>query len=370
MTLAIILLATLLLAYANGANDVSRAVATLVGSGRASYRTGLAWGTLWTGVGGFAALLFGGAMVKTFTGWVNPDAALGGAFPVSVAVGAAAWVLFAERRGLPVSTSHALVGAVCGVAIAGYGVGSVAWAKIANTLFLPLLVSPLIGIAAAYVLFPATRRVFGATQAAEICLPNPVYRPALAFAGGPGGAGAASGCGPTDLCVPHPTTLAAAGARRMHWLSSGLVAFARAFNDTPKIAAFPIVFFALVPQTTLALPVVFAIVAGAMCVGSLLSGARVTQTMAEKITRLPEETALAANLVSSVLVATAARYGFPVSTTHVTNSAIIGAGICQGGTGAITWTTVRSMALAWVVTLPASAALGSAVFATTRSLLG
>src|SRR5512141_3295204 len=122
MSLVLVLL-TLGLAFANGANDVSKGIATLVGSGTTRYRTAVAWGTAWTLAGGLAAAFFSQGLVATFSGkglLASPPS--GSGFLLAVGCGAIGWLLFANRTGLPVSTTHALTGALCGAGIAAAGV--------------------------------------------------------------------------------------------------------------------------------------------------------------------------------------------------------------------------------------------------------
>src|SRR5438876_6184512 len=97
-----------LLAFANGSNDVSKGIATLVGSGISNWKTAVVWGTLWTVAGGLLAAFASQGLVAVFSGNGFLDRPVsGGAFLASVAIGATAWVLFASRTGLPVSTTHA-----------------------------------------------------------------------------------------------------------------------------------------------------------------------------------------------------------------------------------------------------------------------
>jgi PiT family inorganic phosphate transporter len=93
-----------------------------------------------------------------------------------------------------------------------------------------------------------------------------------------------------------------------------------------------------------------------MGLGNFFGGLRVTEVLAEKVTRMDHAEGLSANLTTSSLVLLSGSLGLPVSTTHVSSSAIIGIGLLKGLNN-IRWTTVRDMVLAWVVTLPASALL-------------
>ena len=361
---------TLALCFANGANDVSKSIATLVGSQTTSYRKGILWGTAWTGIGGIASLYFATEMLKTFSLWVQPGVALDPLFPLSIAVGTTVWVIAAARFGLPVSTTHALVGAICGVATFAYGGDSVAWAKMTDKVLIPLLFSPLIGLVLAFLITPAVKKVFNSTREVALCV---VYRgnnraEMAAMATAQGGVFAIGETADECFCVYYPR-VAKVNADRMHWLSSGLIAFSRALNDTPKLAAVPILFFTMAPQSEISRPLLFGLLTLAMCLGSYLNGTRVTKTMAEKITKIADEEGLAANLTSSLLVGIAARFGLPVSTTHVTNGSIVGVGLRQGGVKAVSWETVRGFLLAWIVTLPCSALLAVITFIVVRALV-
>ena len=109
----------LVLAFANGANDNFKGVATLHGSGRVSFGTAIGWATLTTFAGSAVALLLGSHLVRTFQGHgLVPDELVGEpTFVMAVAVGAASTVLLATRLGFPISTTHSLVGGLVGGAI-------------------------------------------------------------------------------------------------------------------------------------------------------------------------------------------------------------------------------------------------------------
>ena len=147
------------------------------------------------------------------------------------------------------------------------------------------------------------------------------------------------------------------GLDTIHWLSSGLASFARGTNDAPKIVA-----MLLLGSANAAWPsassqlAAFGGVAIAMGLGSYFGGLRVTEVLAEKVTKMNHAEGLSANLTTSCLVLVSGSLGLPVSTTHVSSSAIIGIGLLKDW-NSVGWTTVRDMGLAWVVTLPASALL-------------
>src|SRR3989338_1029919 len=119
----IIIGATLLVAYANGANDNFKGVATLFGSGITDYRKALSWATVTTLSGSIAALFLATRLVKTFTGkGLVPDVVISNpAFLAAVALGAGLTVLLAARFGIPISTTHGLTGALAGAGFAAVG---------------------------------------------------------------------------------------------------------------------------------------------------------------------------------------------------------------------------------------------------------
>src|SRR5881628_2059600 len=159
------------------------------------------------------------------------------------------------------------------------------------------------------------------------------------------------------------------GLDSIHWLSSGLASLARGANDTPKIMAMLLLGSAVAswPSVTVQLGTLAA-VAFAMGLGSYIGGFRVTEVLAEKVTQMDHAEGLSANLTTSSLVLVSATMGLPVSTTHVSSSAIIGIGVLKG-LRAVRWTTVRDMVLAWVATLPAAGILAALAYLILSRLL-
>ena len=351
----------LLLAFANGTNDVSKSIATLVGSGVSHYSRAIAWGTTWTVAGAGLSAFVATSMVKTFsTGFLPPDITIQSSLALSVLSGSIAWVLFASRTGLPVSTTHALTGSLIGTGLLAYGPERLIWSGLVSKIALPLLLSPFLALMVALLLYPSVRFVAARWEGSCICL-VPTYR-ALITINAQGGTKTlyqASGVGPPIAAVPahcarNGLAGVAIGLDSRHWLSSGLTALARGANDTPKIAAMLLLggMAGSWPSSSIQLAT-FGGATLAMGIGSYWGGRRVTEVLAEKVTTMTHVEGLAANLTTSSLVLTSASLGLPVSTTHLSSSAIVGIGLLHGWK-TVRWRTVRDMALAWIVTLPAS----------------
>lgn len=359
----------LALAFANGTNDVSKAIATLVGSGVTNYRTALGWGTMWTMIGASLSAFVATAMVKTFsTGLVQSGIVIPPTVALAVLIGAMTWVLLASRIGLPVSTTHALTGAIVGTGLIAFGSEGLMWPAIVNKIALPLLLSPLLALTVSVSIHPALRLLAAKWDGACLCvMPTSRALVAIDAGGGTRTLFQATGFGQPVVAVPAQCDRAGlrgltVGLDSIHWISSGLASLARGTNDAPKILAMLLLGSAVTswPNTSFQLAA-FGGVTLAMGLGSYLGGLRVTEVLAEKVTHMDHTEGLSANLTTSSLVMVSATLGLPVSTTHVSSSAIIGIGLLKG-LKAVRWTTVRDMVLAWIVTLPVAALFASAVF--------
>jgi len=311
------------LAFANGANDVSKGVAPLVGSGVAGYRSGIAWGTAWTAAGAVLGAAFAGAMLATFgKGLLAPGVTPGLGAAFAALFGAAAWVALATRTGLPVSTTHAIVGAIVGATMTSRGIDAIRWSALVGKVVVPLLLSPVV----AFIL------TAGLVSGVRLQLTR----------------------GPVAECAAHRPDAARATLGHLQWVGSAATSLARGMNDAPKMVALGLAAAALGVGEVVSAPVLYSAVTAGMVVGGLVAGRRVTTLLAEKITVLDTTSGLAANGITALLVAAGAFYGLPMSTTHVAAGGLTGVGAMRGS---VNWATVRQMALAWVVTLPASAAL-------------
>lgn len=350
------------LAYVNGANDVSKGIATLAGSGVSNYRRAIFWGTLWTTYGSLAALELSRALVVTFgkgllTAGVHPT------LPAAMATlaGAAPWVGLATRFGLPVSTTHAIVGSIGGVTTLAYGLGGMNWNALIGKVALPLLLSPVASLLISVAMLRLWIRI---SPSGADCLRAEVVSPGPALSTTVAEVEIARLTFPaTELVTCHKTEIAADSPvafsltlDHLHWLTSASTSFARGLNYAPKMVAITLAAASLsgfAIHTSLS---VYLLIALGIFAGSLYAGRRVTTVLAEKITRMDHREGFIANFVTSLLVGLGAFMGLPMSTTHVASGAIIGIGFRRGG--AINWQRVKEMARAWVITVPAAALLG------------
>ena len=353
---SVLVLLTVGLAFVNGANDVSKSIATLVGSGVGSERRALAWGAAWTVAGALGAGFVSRSLVAVFSGsgvLTNAPASMG--FPMAVGAGAIGWLVIATRTGLPVSTTHALVGGLVGAGVVAQGPAGVSWATVAHKVALPLAVSPLLSLGLVVVIFPTITLLFRRLNRYCVCLERHHLALAPAVPGLPVAAGPALHVIAGAECPPQVLTRVNA-LDSVHWLSAGLASGARALNDAPKMLALG---FAAAPTLGVRSGSLVALVALAMGLGSHIAGRRVLRTLAGKVTRISPDDGLAANLVTSTLVGIASVVAAPVSTTHVATGAIIGIGM-HGRR--LRWKLMGELLLAWVVTVPVAAAIAAATY--------
>ena len=359
-----LLFAAVFLAYANGSNDNFKGVATLYGSGAASYRVALLLATAATFAGCLTSVYLAGALIKAFSGkGLVPDAvASSQGFLLAVAAGAATTVILATRIGMPISTTHALTGALTGAGVVAAG-RDVHLDVLGSAFFLPLLVSPVL---AAFLVIPlykfatASATRLGLESESCVCIGPRQFVPVGRVAFGGNGAAAAIGgiantltvtAGKAPQCVSKYTgtvfgVTVQSAVDVVHYLSAMSVSFARGLNDTPKIAGL------LLALKAFQIEVSMLAIAAAMALGGLVGARKVAETMSNKISSMNDGQALVANLVTAGLVISASRHGLPVSTTHVSVGAISGVGLVKGTAHGA---TIRNILMAWVATLPFAA---------------
>lgn len=305
------------MAYAEGANDVSKVVATLVGSGIATYRKAILFGTICTALGALFAVVLAKEVTVTLTkGLFVSTSPIKEEFAIAALAGAIAWVLIATRFAMPVSSSHAIVGSIMILGAFVFGPAQIRWDSVWSRVILPMAGSPLIAIPIAFILYFLIQY------------------------------------------LPRSISLGS-----WHWFSAGAASFARGLNDAPKIAALGVLFYLVdyKVQSSIDILFIFSVVTAGMTLGSLVEGKRVTETLAERVTIIDHREGLAANATTAFLVIFASRLGLPVSITHIISFSIIGLG-ARKGFEAVSWRTVSKVAFSWFVTLPLSGVLAIATY--------
>ena len=309
---ALLFVAACCVAFTNGANANFKGVASLYGTGTTSLRAALYWGTLTTLIGSLAGIFLASDLISRFGGkGVVPDTLVESPdFLCAVAMGAAGTSFLASRFGFPVSTTHALVGALVGAGLAGSG-AEVRFDGLGKTVLLPLLLSPALAAALGAMVYLFLRLV--------------------------------------RLAPDHRTRTLDV----LHYLSAGAASFARGLNDTPKIVALLATFPAL------EIPWAFVIVALMMAMGGLLDADRVAETLGKKVTAMNPGQGFAACVATAGLVTTASYHSLPVSTTHVSVGSLLGIGVT---TRQAHWRKIVEILFAWVSTVPCGAALAAIAY--------
>jgi len=388
-----------------GANDVANSMGTSVGSKAVTLRQALVIAGVLEFTG---AVLFGHEVSETLaTEIVNP--ALFADAPqvlligmVSVLIACGVWLQIATSRGLPVASSHAVVGAIAGFSACAVGINAIAWSSI-GLITLGWLVTPLLSASVAAIFYITIKRwildqsnrleqldewipwlsvalvsIFGVIVLPPIIdtpfvakLPFPSHDVPLII-------GAIAACGITlnswrQLSKTNPSAPASVERifAKFQLLSACFVAFAHGSNDVGNAIA-PLAVIAYinatggVPLNGLTIPLWILVLGGAGIVAGLaVWGKKVIATIGESIIPLQPSGGFCAELATATTILLASRLGLPVSTSHALVGGVVGVGLVQNRKS-IQFKTLQGIALAWVVTIPISAGLGAIFFSVAR----
>jgi PiT family inorganic phosphate transporter len=359
-------LVTIFLAYANGANDNFKGVATLFGSETLNYKVAICWATLTTFAGSICSLILARELLKNFSGkGLVPEAiANTNEFHLAVALGAGLTVIITTLTGFPISTTHGIVGALTGAGLMAIGT-KVNFSALGKSFFVPLLLSPIIAIllgAIAYSFCRYLRIAIGINKAWCVCAGQ---RQELVPITNPNNTSILQMVVTPDITIDNQENCRQRYLGKFwginsqtlvdtcHFLSAGIVSFARGLNDTPKIVALLLI----VP--VLSLKGGMLAVGSGMAIGGLLNAKKVAITMSKKITTLNSGKGLSANFMTGLLVIFASKFGLPVSTTHVSVGSIFGVGLINQNADIKVFSQVL---LSWVLTLPIAAIFSGIVY--------
>jgi len=363
MILITLVIAVLFLSYSNGANDNFKGVATLFGSKTTSYKKAISWASVTTFAGAIAALFLAQTLVKNFSGkgLVPDELILNPIFAISIALGAALTVFIATKIGMPISTTHALVGGLFGSGVMAIGT-AFNFAKLGNTFLMPLFVSPILAASLSlivYLIFRKTRKKLGINKETCICISEnetAIQTNNLSITSGISNNIEFSRCEKITTEVYAGTILGITAQKvldTLHFLSAGVVSFARGLNDTPKIVGLLLVANAFNVQLGIFL------VAIVMLIGGLLNAKKVGVLMSKKITPMNHGQGFTANMITGLLVTTASIHGLPVSTTHVSVGSIFGIATASKKADK---KVIYKILWSWCLTLPIAAFLSAGIY--------
>lgn len=241
-------------------------------------------------------------------------------------IGAMFWNVVTWLKGIPSSSSHALVGGLIGAGIAHAGIGGVQWAGLNKTLLF-IVLSPLLGMVLSMLIMLVTSWAFARTS----------------------------------------NRAAERSFRFLHLISSGTYSLSHGLNDAQKTMGIitVLLFSTGYLHGKFAVPHWVAIACYvAMGLGTLSGGWRIIETMGSRITKLSQHQGFSASAGGTITVFTASLLGIPVSTTHTITGSIIGAGTAKRAS-AVRWGVAGNVVVAWIITIPASAAVGAAFYGLT-----
>jgi PiT family inorganic phosphate transporter len=303
--------------YVNGFHDTANAIATSVST--RALRPDHA--ILMSATANFVGALTGTAVAKTISSGIasTPDGAEGQIIVAAALVGAIAWNLITWRLGIPSSSSHALIGGLIGSVIAASGTGALKLDGILGKVVVPLVSSPILGVVIGFlfmvVLLNAFRRV-------------------------------------------HPRKLNDR-FRRLQVVSAAFMAFSHGSNDAQKtmgIMTLALVAGGILPHDAKIPLWVILLAASAISLGTAAGGWRIIRTMGQRVVKLDPVHGFAAETTAATIILGASSFGMPVSTTHVISSAIMGVG-SSDRFSAVRWGVAGNIAIAWILTIPASGAM-------------
>ncbi len=307
--------------FTNGFHDTANYVATWVGTRALSPRTAVAISAAANLAGAFATV----AVAKTIGKDLIDTNLITNQVLLAALLGAISWNLFTWWIGLPSSSTHALVGALCGAALVKAGLKGVLWHGIWSKVIVPGLASPVIGFLVAFALVVLIYRIFHRVS------PGPAHR----------------------------------GFRYGQLVSGTWVAFAHGANDAQKtmgVITLALAIHAGHGDQMGDIPTWVKIAAGlTIAAGTYAGGWRIIKTLGQRIYGLQPEHGFAAQAAAGSTLWLGTHYGFPISTTHVVTGSVIGAGSTRR-LSAVRWGVAGNIAFAWLLTMPAAGLVAAGLY--------
>ncbi len=315
LLIAIVVIA-LIFDFTNGAHDCANAIATVVTTNVLTPRTAV----LMAATLNFAGALMGSEVAHTLgKGIVNTEIVMGSQILVLAAlIGAITWNLITWYFGIPSSSSHALIGGLIGAAVSHSGFVGLNAMSIFKKIILPMVFSPIAGFVVSYLVMFGLMLLFANAN----------------------------------------RKIVAQKFKKLQILSAAFMATSHGLNDAQKtmgVITLALLLFHQIDSIVIPLWVTISC-ALAMALGTAIGGWKIIKTMGQRISKLEPITGFAAETSASLVITGASLIGAPISTTHTITACIFGVGSTKR-LSAVRWEVAANLALAWVVTIPASAAV-------------
>jgi len=311
----LVVIMALVFDYINGFHDTANAIATVVSTRVLSPRSAI----ILAAVLNFVGALVAQNVAKTIASGLVDKSFVNQSVILSAILGAIIWNLITWKYGIPSSSSHALIGGLCGAAISRGGIGALKLDGLKEKVLVPLVMSPIIGVVIGFVLMALIYLIARKIRSNNALM---IFKP-------------------------------------LQILSSSLMAFSHGSNDAQKsmgIITLALVAGGFIPHSDKVIIPLWVMLSCAlvMALGTAAGGWRIIKTMGHKILRMEPPQGFAAETGASIVILLASKLGIPVSTTHVISSSIFGVGLAKNK-NAVRWIVARDMIFAWVLTIPASA---------------
>ena len=320
LILGIVVATALAFDFTNGFHDTANVVATSISTRAMAPRVAVAFAAVLNFVGAFISLEVAATVASDVVeaGAITPTVVFAGL------IGAISWNLITWYYGLPSSSSHALIGGVVGSSLAAVGADAVLGEGILGNVLIPAIVAPVVAFLAGGLAIVICYRVVGNQR------PGPVTR----------------------------------GFRLGQIVSGGMLALAHGTNDAQKTMG--VITLALIANGNLAdgsAPPDWVVVsaASAIALGTYSGGWRIIKTMGMRIIKMDAAQGFSAQGAGAAVILASSHFGFPLSTTQVISGAVMGAGAGKR-LSAVRWGVAGDIVTAWLLTLPASAAIAAVVY--------
>jgi len=321
--LVIVVATALAFDFTNGFHDTANVVATSISTGAARPSVAIGMAALLNFAGAFISISVAATVAKDVVDAevITPTIVFAGL------IGAIAWNLITWSAGLPSSSSHALIGGVVGSAVAAVGFDAVLAEGLVGKVLIPAVIAPILALAVAALGIGIVYRIVGRQR------PGVVTR----------------------------------GFRFGQLISGGLLALAHGTNDAQKTMG--VITLALIANGTLgadADPPTWVIVASATAIalGTYSGGWRIIRTTGTRIIKMDAAQGFSAQGAGAAVILASTHFGYPLSTTHVINGGVMGAGAGKR-ISAVRWGVAGNIVVAWLLTLPAAAAIGALAYGVT-----